>query len=179
MAFNVSSFKSSARGFLRPHSFEVFILPPGSSNVGSLNALNSIRLRTEGIALPGAAFLTADNYRQYGNGLTYTIPYGSNPQEIIATHTVDDRGNIIQILYDWVNEVVDLKGDFKYAPAYYEEYTRDMVINIYEQSGTKIKTYRLTGVYPISYDQIQMAWEATDQITKIPVTYRYEYFTIE
>lgn len=175
MAFDIRSFKSnvSNRGFLRSHSYFVIVQPP-------LGGQEEIRLRTESVALPGAAFLTVDNYRPYSSGKIYNIPYSYNPQDIAMVHTVDSNGDLLKTYWNWINAVTDLRGDENFAANYHDDYIADqMVIFVYNESQEIIKTVTLFDVFPMSIDQMQMSWATTDETAKLSVNYRYSRYIIE
>lgn len=175
MAFNIQNFKSNVagEGFLRPHSYFVIMNPPVGGG-------NEIRLRTETLSLPGAAFLTVDNYRPYSSGQIFNIPYSYNPQDIAMTHNVDGDGEILSTLWKWVDKIVDIKGDRKFAANYHDEYACDqMTIFVYNTAGNIVQTIMLYDVFPMSIDQMQMSWGSADEIAKINVNYRFSRYTVE
>lgn len=174
MAFNVTRFKSQVanQGFLRSHSYFVIMNPPVGDG-------NEIRLRTESVALPGAAFLTVDNYRPYSSGKIYNIPYSYNPQDIAMVHTVDTAGNILSTLWEWVNLITDISGDGQFAANYHDEYVVDeMNIFVYNLKQEIVKIVTLYEVFPMSIDQMQMSWGSNDETAKVNVNYRYSHYKI-
>lgn len=179
MTFIVSNFKSRVRDWMRPYTYNVVISPPtGPVVVGpGARGAREIELRTEEIALPGASFATIDNHKPYGNGLMLTIPHSSTIQEIACVHNVDGDGNILQQFYDWANSIVNIDGDQKFATNYLDTYTRDMLINIYDLDGRRVKRYKLNDAYPLSYDQVQMSWGGTETV-KLAVNYRFRNYTV-
>lgn len=173
MTFVVSNFKSRVRDWMRPYTYTVRMSPPVGGG-------RELELRTESVSLPGVAFVAADNYKPYGNGLLLTIPHTPNVQEITCVHNIDGDADIIQRFYDWANKIVDLKNGTKFSAHYYEEYaSSDMQINIYDLRGRQVKRYTLSEVFPLSYDQIQMAWESGSEIAKLNVTYRFRNFEVQ
>lgn len=171
MAFNIKEFKTGVGELLRPYTYEVIVTPPDGND-------RDLRLRTESISLPGVSFAEVDNYKPYGNGLTVSIPHTATVQEITCVHNVDGEGQVLQTFFDWANEIVDLKKDNKFSAYYYNDYTRDLLINIYNLKNEKIKTYKLIRSYPQSYDQVQMSWESGGEVAKLSVTYKFEYFEL-
>lgn len=171
--FNVSTFKQQAKDFLRPFSYLVVVDPP-------VNGADSraISLRTQSISVPGVSFAEVDNFKIYGSGLQISIPHTTTIQEISCTHTVDPNGEILQTFYNWANKIVDLKNDNKYSPYYYNDYIRDMSIQVYGLDNKLVKTYELKKAYPKSYDPIELSWDSTE-LMLLNVTYKFEHFELK
>lgn len=175
MAFNVARFKSQVanQGFLRLHSYFVIVQPP-------LGGQEEIRLRTESVALPGASFLTVDNYRPYSSGKIYNIPYSYNPQDIAMIHTVDSNGDTLKTFWDWIDLIADISGGGQFAANYHNEYVADqMVIFVYNTQQEIVKTVTLYEVFPMSIDQMQMSWGSNDETAKLNVNYRYSHYEVK
>ena len=175
MAFNVARFKSQVanQGFLRSHSYFVLINPPVGDG-------NEIRLRTESVALPGAAFLTIDNYRPYSSGKIYNIPYSYNPQDISMVHTIDSNGNIMKTFWDWIDLIADIGGNGRFAANYHDEYIApQMNIFVYNSQQEVVKTVTLYEVFPMTIDQMQMSWGSNDETAKINVNYRFSHYEVK
>lgn len=173
MTFIVSNFKSRVRDWLRPYTYNVVINPPVGGG-------RELELRTEQISLPGMSFMASEGHKPYGNGLMLTIPHSINTQEIACVHNIDGDADVIQTFYDWANLIVNVNGDEKFSANYYDVYARaDMIINIFDLQGRRVKRYKLNRVYPLSYDQIQMAWESSGEVAKLNVTYRFQNFEVQ
>jgi hypothetical protein len=175
MAFNLNSWKylTKSKGYLRPWSYEIFVTPPVSPD-----ALE-IRLRTESITLPGAAFLSADNYRPYATGLNFDIPYAMNISDITCTHMIDGNADIVKTFYEWASLVSDMKGESgKFSANYFKEYVVDMTIKVYTESKELAKTYTVYNVYPKAIDQLSMSWTTTDDVVRLGVTYFFTHYKL-
>jgi len=169
MPFNVEDFKKegAAKGSIKPSSFECAIF--GGTFIGPMHLF-----RAEALSLPGAAFANIDNYKPYSTGAVYTIPYSYNPQEITISFTLDEDGVIIKNVNDWVNKIVDIKGDRLFYPGYYKDYATGVImIFVYKPDGGLSKTYTLNECYPIAVDQMQMAWSNSDDLARLNVTFKY------
>lgn len=170
MTFSVSTFKSGVEEFLRPYTYSLVIKPPGL--VGALT------LHTESISLPGVSFAEVDGYKPYGNGLTLAIPHTTTIQEISCVHTIDKGGDVLQTFYNWANRTVNVDGRNKFSAYYYDDYTVNFDIIVYDLKGEKIKTYKIKKAYCSSYDQVQMSWESSAEIARLTATYKFESFEI-
>lgn len=172
MAFNIRQFKSSVGEFLRPYAYDVIVAPPTGGG-------RELTLRTESISLPGVSFAEIDTYKIYGNGLTLSIPHTSTVQEISCVHTIDMQGQVLQTFFDWANKIVDLDGRNKFSAYYYNDYVKNITINVYDVKGQLVKKYTLVNAYPASYDQVQMSWESGGEVARLSVTYKFEHFKLE
>jgi len=171
MTFAVSSFKSRVRDWMRPYTYNVIVEPPVGGG-------REIELRTEEVTLPGTSFASFDNYKPYGSGLALTIPHTPTIQEINCVHSIDAGGDILQKFYDWADSVVNLDGQEKFSANYLSEYTRNMTINIYDLQNNRVRRYDLNDAFPLSYDQIQLGWDATSELVKLSVNYRFRNYTV-
>ena len=175
MPFNIRDFKSEVLKpeLMRSNHYEVLITPPASVGSGEI-----LRLRSENISIPGAAFMSVDNYKPYGLGKMYTMPYASNLQEINMTFMVDAKSQVIQLFYDWANKVVDFGKERSFAAYYYDDYAKPIDIFLYDVKGELRKTYKISQAFPISIDQPQLSWATTDEILKLSVSFKYSEYTI-
>lgn len=171
MAFNINQFKSEAVDFLRPYTYEVLINPPGGGG-------RPLSLRTEQISLPGVAFAEVNEYKPYGNGLRIDVPHTVTGQEISCIHTIDAQGGTLQTFYDWANKIVNVDGTERFSAYYYDDYTVDGTIFIYNLKGKEVKQYRIKKMYPQAYNQVEMSWGASD-VVKLSVTYKFESFSLQ
>lgn len=177
MAFSVANFKSqtqATRDFARPNTYSVIVSPPGQG-AGAGRILEMI---TESLTLPGMSFTSVDNYKPYGDGIVYNIPYNYNPQEISCTHLVDGALLVNNIFYEWSNMITDTIEEDKFTAKYHDDYVTTLQVNVYDQQGTIRQTWEMYEAYPISIDQTQLSWATTDDILRLNVTYRYSHFKI-
>ena len=166
MAFNITDFRGAVDDFLRPYTYDVLINPPGTG----FNGGAPLRFRTESISLPGVAFAEVNDYKPYGNGLRIDIPHTTTVQEISCLHTVDAKGDTLQTFYNWANRIVNVDGTNRFSAYYYDQYTVDGIIYVYDTSGKEVKQYRLKNMYPQSYSQAEMSWAGSAEVVKLNVT---------
>ena len=170
MVLDINQFKTRIGDNLPTSFYEVTMAPP----VGGGDLIN---LRTESITAPGVAFFAVDNYSPHGNGLTYSIPYRYNPQEITMVHTIDEDGDIYDLFRQWAKEIVDLDGTAQYSAKYFDNYTCDAQIEIYNRQRQKTNTINLIDMYPTVIEPVQLGWGQFDEIAKLSVTYRFLRYT--
>jgi hypothetical protein len=176
MAFSLDQWKGSVsqKDFLRPTNFELTLVPP-------FGDFRELRLRTESVTAPGIAFLSADNYRPYGNGLNLDIPYSMNITEMTCTHLVDSRGDLYRDMFEWANLISNIKGDKKFSANYFKDYVSpgDARLVLYARDhATATKVIIIKDVYPKSIDQMQLSWATTDEIVRLNVTYFFSHYRV-
>ena len=71
--------------------------------------------------------------------------------------------------------VTNIRATGTSAPAAYK--SRGQVLQ-YSQTGEVIKTYNFEGLIPLQVGQIQLSWQAGNQIEIFPVTFALDEFTI-
>ena len=132
-----------------------------------------LRLRTEEVNIPGSQFATIDGHKPYGNGLILSIPHTKITQDVTCLHNIDGDGDILQLFYDWTNNIVNMDGrDNRYSASYYDDYIGQMTVKIYDVRGSLVKVYEINDVYPVSVDVLQMTWTSSSEVSKINVNYR-------
>ena len=175
MPFTITEFKSklNTETLQRSHNYEFWVQPPWDKG----EALKHFAWTTESISLPGASFVSVSNYRPYGAGRVWDVPYAFNPQEISSTHLIDGNSTTIAEINRWVNYIIRTGRD---ATAHYmDEYTAaSAVIKLYDEHGKKAVTqYELFECFPMSVDQVQLGW-ANEEIARVNVTWRYTDYKI-
>lgn len=172
MTFNVSDFKGQVRNWLRPNHFEVELTLPAFLGDGTRKG-RLLRLRTEEVSIPGSQFAAVDNHKPYGNGLIISIPHTKLTQDVQCTHNIDGDGDVLQLFYDWTNNIVNMDGtDNSFSASYYDEYIGQMVVKVYDVRGQLAKRYRMFDVYPVNVDVLNLSWAAASEVSKINVSYR-------
>jgi len=171
MAINLSQWKSRLQDTLPSHSFTVNIAPP-------IGGTEELQLRTEGVNLPGVAFMSVDNFSPYGNGKIYNIPYKYMPQEVSMNHFLDEKADLYAIYRAWANEIVDLDGAQKFGAKYLAKYAIDMNVFVYNRKGDLAKTIKFIEAFPTVVEPIALNWGQTDDIAKLNVSYRFTRFEI-
>lgn len=171
MPFSIPAWKGSIKDSLPASRYEVLVNPPGGDG-------SEILIRAETVSAPGIAFLSVDNYSPYGNGLIYNIPYKYNPQEVVMTHTVDEKAEIYKTFREWANKIVDLDGDALYGAKYLKDYAVDMNLTVYNQQNQLAKMIQFIEAFPINVEPMQLSWGQHDEIARFSVSYRFTRFKV-
>ncbi len=167
-ALNISQFKNRIGDNLPTSHYLVKMVAPTTFGFSE-----QITLRTETVNVPGASFFSVDNYSPFGNGLTYSIPYRYNPQEITMTHFLDENGEMYANFRAWASQIVDINGDNFYSAHYYDIYVCDIDIDIYNRQKKLTNTVKLIDAYPTVIEPVNLNWGTTDEIAKLNVSYRF------
>lgn len=193
MAFNLNEFKAdvSKRGLLRPHTYECRLdLPILDGDASSPQNKRDLTIRTDTVAVPGVGFNTVTNYRPFGYGRTYDIPYSYNPQEITCGHIMDQNADTYKLFTDWSHKIVEYQakraepvgnspGKKHYSAYYFDNYVGTMEIVVYDNEGNVVKTIQIFQVYPTTVDQMQLSWSENDSIVRLNVTYKYTEYEVK
>jgi hypothetical protein len=170
MAFNVDQFRdhfAKHDDFAKTSRFDVRITePPGLG----LNA-SDLRFQCETTELPGYTVNTVDG-RYYG----VANPVASFPSFAELTLTFVCAGDFWEKkLFDrWMNIVIPFNN---YNPRYKNDYTAPkIVINQFSESGSIIYSVSFFEAFPVAMSPMSMNW-ADDGIHRLPVTFRYEFWT--
>lgn len=180
--FKVSNFLdhfNKHNDFARTSKFEVLIAPP--TGIADL-ATYDLRFQCEATELPAYNINTVEN-RQYGVGL----PVASTPVAFAdITLTFICAGDMWEKkLFDkWMNGVVPINN---YNPRYKDDYISSKIeINQYSgvatsdnpatQTSEKIYSAILFNAFPTSIGALSLNW-ADDGIHRLPVTFKYDYWT--
>jgi hypothetical protein len=180
MPYSISSFKSEVmkKGLQRSHDYEFWVQAPISGG----GAMRHFVFTTESISLPGASFVSVSNYRPYGSGRVWDVPYAFNPQEITATHMVDKNSDSLVFLHQWISSITSMpeNGQNISFVSYFDDYKADSAeIRLYDSSTKELTvTYCLYEVFPTSIDQVQMGW-ANEEVAKVNVGYRFTDYEIK
>jgi hypothetical protein len=200
MPFNINTFKANVEdfGYLKNHSFQVFILPPPSlfnTTVSSFNSamaasqLSRIQtFRIDQIKAPGVSLMSADLNR-YGVGTTQKNPYGAQLQEISFSVLNDENSDIWNYWHNWLKSIYDFTGSDSnsfgeinafpsYEVGYKSEYSTTVQIVIYNQFGEVAQRINLYEAFPGAIREVPLAWGDTGNLMRLGISFLYSYYTI-
>lgn len=195
MAFNVSEILSAINsngGLSKASKFVVFINPPPSTG---LQSDNDLVFFCESALLPGIALQT-DDVKMKGYGNVERRPHNVAFSDLPLTFYNDTDGKVLGFFHKWMQSIYNFdSGSSPYATvqnlapnifAYPKDYRG--TISLYHMddlaSGYTTNTESLDGAqtivrydfnfaFPISIQDVQLSWDASDTLVRIPVTFTY------
>jgi len=201
MPFNISNFKSNIEsyGILQSNKFEMYIRPPnilfntsindGNNEITMNDLTRLLKFRAEDVRVPGISLLTADIAR-YGVGPTFKFPFNNLINEINVTFLSDRYGFIWQFWHNWMKAIFDFNGlddattgarnrQPTYTTEYRDNYSTEMQIIIYDNTGEDYIKINLHKVFPISFRDIMLDWGNNNELLSISVNLSFTEFTIQ
>jgi len=197
MPFDLKEIKGSIQsdGYLKTHSFTVMFGTPkvmqgkrfSIVNSDSGKAVNSASLseipklmvlRADTAQIPGSLLLTTDSAR-YGIGPNQKTPVNVIFTDTAFTFIADSYGLLWAYFYFWHNSIFswDQKASGGRVPSYTMEYrenfSTDIIINVYEPHGRKVMSFKLIDAYPTLIPSTPLSWGENDQILKMNVGFTF------
>lgn len=182
MAFNINKFRAEFKGDgARPTLFEVIITPPQFGfAVPSTYNMEKISLQTKASTLPSSTIGMIE------------VPYFGRKIKVAGDRTFDDW--TMTVIND---EDFDIRNFFEYWHNAMDQFTTNaeqkrvnganenpysyvanVYVNQYGKQGDIIKTYTLVNAFPYLVGQVDVSWEANDQIEEFDITWAYDYHVI-
>jgi len=172
MAFNINEIRSQlALGGARQSLFQVTIQNPANSAADL-----KVPFLVKTAQLP-ASTLGIIEVPYFGRKVRLAGDRTFNPW----TDTVinDEDFLIRNSMEQWVNSINSLEGNLRTtggsAPSLYK--AQAQVIQ-YSKTGTPIRTYEFNGLFPTLITEIEVSWEAVDQIEEFQIEFQYDYWTV-
>lgn len=123
--------------------------------------------------------------RDQGFGLMQRMPSELNLPAMATVFMVDSSHNVLKFFHRWIQSIVNF--DVSAGPissvggmlpnefAYPEDYEVDITLEVYSKDNPE-HCYRYTfyRCYPTDIGSITMAWEQTNSIMLLPVTFTFE-----
>lgn len=189
MAFNIneiSSAISSVNGLSVASNFDVLITTPEWAT--SQTIVRQIPFLCCAAQLPGIGFQTSD-IRPHGYGLFERRPIFVNFTTIPMTFYCDNDGNVIKFFQTWAKAINNFNTeqssssssngakmhDFQY-PSYYET---TIEVRQYDTTGETIQTWKLTRAYPLTINNMDVSWDAENQLNKLNVEFFFYAWTTD
>ena len=192
--FNISEFKSyiGQTGYAPTNKFFVDIGIPPLMFKSSLNVNGSpvspasigkdLQMRAESARAPGI-LITTNNNQRYGMGPYQQVPNNVNFTNTSMTFLADSRGLVWSFFYQWFNTIFGfdevISGsresiDYNtFRVNYKEDYVSDIAIRVFDHAGKQVSAVQLIDAFPISMNDISLAWDSTNQLKRITVSFSY------
>jgi len=187
MAFSVNEMLSTINangGLAKSSKFMVRITGPFALNFGS-----DLRFFCDSASLPGISYMT-DEIRMSGYGNIEKRPYATNLQDVQLTFYCDTSGNVFNYFHNWSQKIFNFNqsvnpngttsagltvGSF----AYPKDYFGIVDLLVYDENSNEFLSYQLIEAYPITVGDVQVAWDQSDTLLKLPITFAYTYWNAE
>lgn len=169
--FNIDNIRARfTSGGVRNTYFSVFITPmPGGGDPE-----NKLTFTCKAAQLPGTNIGTIEvpffgRRIKFAGDRTYE-PWNimvHNDEDFAVRHAFENWIQQMNKTIDNISELANV-NDYK-AEGYVEQYSR---------TGSIIRTYKFSGLFPVAVSPIEVDWGAFDQIEEFQVSLQYDYFTI-
>ena len=192
MAFNVRDMvaKMSERGGLvKSSKFNVNIVK------APVVLDEDLKFYCTSAVLPGITYQT-DEIRVAGYGNIEKRPYASIFQEVMLEFHCDNDGRVFDFFHQWSQSVFNFnnktplggqtaRGLSKGTFAYPKDYFGTIILTVFDETkkdaeaqedGNQVIAYHLEEAYPLSIGDMQVSWDQSDQLLKLPVLFTFTYW---
>ena len=183
MAFDISELKSvlAKHGIAKTSNYAAMFSPPIALQS---SIINDLPMLCDSVNIPGVSLQT-DQVRHKGYGLFEQRPTQATFEDITVTLIADAKGLVLDFLHKWMALVTNYDGESEkstYGIAsetfnYPEEYWGTIEIYLYDSNANKYVTYVVHKAFPIAVGAVQMGWENSDTLMRIPASFSYRSFT--
>ena len=187
MAFNIRDMMgamNASGGFTKSSKFFVEVYPPRSLAVNP-----NLFFLCEAASLPGVGLAT-DEIRMAGYGNVEKRPYAPVFTDINLMFFNDANSKVLTFFHKWMQSVYNFNasmnpsgttrsGQPQMTLNYPNEYRGIVDITHFDDSGEQVVKYSLQDAYPIAISDVNVDWNNTDQLVRIPITFGYTYWSSE
>lgn len=179
--FSVDSFRSSfADGLASPalFSFRLTTIPTFMKDVVSQDVLRTMPMRVRKAQIPDMALQT-NPVSYYGVPSKY--PYENSTSdmnlEVISSGNLWER----EFFSTWQNYIIDYGTSDKnptFDVAYYDDFVAIAELDIFNEDGDLVMTYKFEGVYPKTLTLVDVDWTSKDSVMYFSLELSYSYWSI-
>lgn len=156
-----------------------------SMNVADSRVLSMLCSDTN---LPGKS-LTYQEVMPQGFGKSVKMPSGITHETLQTQFLLDNNHRVLNYMQYWFQEIINTSSEFEgsnatfknrtsYEINYKKSYATTMIIQFYANGDeNQFIEYEFHDVYPIQIGTVNLAWDQTDQIAKLPVEFTYSGYT--
>lgn len=191
MPFDVKLFASNIQkyGTIQNNKFEVKFnrIPKGLQSTYAYPEVDRLLIaRANTIRVPGNTLDAYEN-RRYGIGPKNSTVTNINYQPINISFIETADGNISKFFYDWTNLIFNVGPEItSYNVAYKDDYITEVDILVYNNWGKPTNAegrdskpsikYSLYEVFPLTVSDNDLAWDETNSLLKVNVSFAFSYF---
>lgn len=172
MSFNVNEIKSQLTyGGARPAQFYVQFSNPSDSSADL-----KVPFMVQAASLP-ASTLGQINVPYFGR--TIPVP-GDRTYSAWNVNVMNDEDFLVRnSIEKWSHDINSPEGNIRRFPGASALLTQGTaLVTQMGKNGQALRTYKFHGIWPQEVGEIQLAWDATDQIELFPVTFAYDFWTV-
>ena len=181
--FNIRDFSShiNSTGTVQTNKFFVEIASPNIFAPDETQRL--IQYRASNVRIPGVSFDQLNSYR-YGIGPQEKFPTNVNFQDISINFIDTGNNDLWKYFYAWTNGIFDYTGvsggsSPSYQVEYKDYYATDIFIHVMDNSGNQTLSVGLKEAYPISVDNVGLAWSENNKLFEFNVNFTFREWYIE
>ena len=144
-----------------------------------------LSFRAESIRAPGVA-ISFDSVNRYGVGPIQKMPFNAQFTDISVSFLADKDSLVWKFFYAWLNNIFQYSysegpdEDFtRYRVNYMKDYATDIYIQVYDVDGEVSTNIQLIDAYPISMNDVNLAWDTNNQTMKITVTFTFRHWKLK
>lgn len=178
MAFNINDFKARGLryGGARPTLFQVEFVAPTALGL-STEAQQQFRYLAQSATLPASQI---DQIEVPFFGRKIKIQ-GDRTYLNWAVNVMNDEDFLARDMFEkWHNAQNAIVENVRSRALVTENsYKCDVRVTQFSKTGDPLRTYVLVGAWPVNVGQIQLSWNATNQVETFEVQWAFDYFTVE
>jgi hypothetical protein len=170
MPFNIRDFKARGlpRGGARPSLFQVKIKSP----FASANE-ERITFTCRAASLPPAV-IGSVSVPYFGRSIKLSGDREFPAWDVMVMNDEDFGGRAL--FERWSNSMNRIVDNIREATSDNEGYKQDAVVEQFGKSGQVIRSYKMVGLFPTVVGQIELDWEATNQVEVFSTSFDYDYW---
>lgn len=178
MSFDIEKFRSILSrhgGVDHPSKFDVVITPP-SGLAGSTSLVGDLSYLVDVASLPGIGIQT-EEIQHNGYGITEKRPTNMLFDTFNVSIHVDGKLDSVDFFHNWIKLIngfgLEADSSTRDKFAYPEEYWSTVTVTKYDLSGKAVRKWDLHQAFPLTIGAVEVSWETTNAVTKLPVTFSY------
>ena len=158
----------------RSSLFKVTV-PLKGENIDGDDADNTFEFMCKGVQLPSQNLgVVIVNYF----GRPVKLPGDRTYEELTMTIINDEGHSVRNRLENWMHTINDVQQNKRATDTDRSDYVSDLEIQTFNKEGEESGSpWKFVNCFPITVDQVDLAWDANDQIMEFTTTWVYDYWT--